>query len=483
MFLGILLINKTFQIDIKINQWRTKMEKQDENELGTKSIGKLLFSMSLPAITAQIVNVLYNMIDRMYIGHIPGVGADALTGVGVTMPLIMIISAFAALVSMGGAPRASIMLGKRNKKDAEKILGNCTSALILVAVILTAVVLLFGEKMLMLFGASENTIGYALDYLNIYAVGTIFVQLALGLNAFITAQGFAKTSMFTVTIGAIANIILDPIFIFGFNMGVKGAAIATIISQAISAIWVIRFLIGKTSLLNIKKEYMKIDWKIFGPCIALGLSPFIMQSTESIITIAFNVSLQKYGGDLAVGAMTILSSVMQFSMLPLMGLTQGAQPIISYNYGAENPSRVKNVFILLLKSALIYSTLLWGLAMLFPYMFARMFTSDANLINATISSLRIYMAASFMFGVQISCQQTFIALGKAKISVFLALLRKVFLLIPLIFMLPIFLKDKVTAVYLAEPVADFIAVTVTAIMFGIQFKKVLRELSVRGITT
>lgn len=449
------------------------MGKIQENELGTKSIGKLLFSMAFPAVIAQIVNVLYNMVDRMYIGHIPETGADALTGVGVTMPLIMIISAFAALVSMGGAPRASIMMGKGDKKTAEKILGNCATALVIVAIILTAVVLIFGEEMLMLFGASENTIGYALDYMRIYAIGTIFVQLALGLNAFITAQGFAKTSMLTVSIGAIANIILDPILIFGFDMGVKGAAWATIISQAISAVWVIKFLLGKTSLLTIKKKYLKMDLKILLPCIGLGLSPFIMQSTESIVAIVFNTSLQKYGGDLAVGAMTILTSVMQFSMLPLIGLTQGAQPIISYNYGAEKLSRVKDTFFLLLKVAMTYSTLLWIMIMLFPQMFAHIFTSDAQLINTTISALRIYMAVSLLFSIQISCQQTFIALGNAKVSVFLALLRKVILLIPLIFILPLFMKDKVTSVFLAEPIADIIAVTVTTIIFTIQFKKII----------
>lgn len=444
-----------------------------ENKMETEKVGKLLFSMAFPAIIAQVINVLYNIVDRMYIGHIPEIGADALTGVGVTMPLIMVISAFAALVSMGGAPRASIRMGMKDKTSAEKILGSCTSALVIVAVILTALVLLFGENMLMLFGASENTIGYALDYMRIYAMGTIFVQLSLGLNAFITAQGFAKTSMLTVTIGAVANIILDPILMFGFGMGVKGAALATIISQAISAVWVLRFLLSKKSLLTIKKEYLKIDLNIFLPCVALGLSPFVMQATESILVITFNSSLQRYGGDLAVGAMTILSSVMQFSILPIMGLTQGAQPIISYNYGAKNLSRVKDTFILLLKSTLVYSTLLWLAVMLFPQIFAGMFTSDASLIEATVSALRIYMAVSLLLAVQISCQQTFIALGNARISIFLALLRKVILLIPLIFILPHFIGDKVTAVFLAEPIADIIAVTVTSVIFALQFKKVL----------
>lgn len=445
------------------------------NRMETEKVGRLLFSMAFPAIIAQIINVLYNIVDRIYIGHIPEIGADALTGVGVTMPLIMVISAFAALVSMGGAPRASIKMGMKDKKAAERILGNCTSALVIVAVILTALVLLFGKQMLMMFGASENTIGYALDYMNIYAMGTIFVQLSLGLNAFITAQGFAKTSMLTVTIGAVTNIILDPILMFGFGMGVKGAALATIISQAISAVWVIAFLLGKRSHLTIRKENLRIDLKVFLPCIALGLSPFVMQATESILVITFNSSLQRYSGDLAVGAMTILSSVMQFSILPIMGLTQGAQPIISYNYGAKNLSRVKETFVLLLKSTLVYSTLLWLMVMLFPQIFAGMFTGDERLIAATVSALRIYMAVSLLLAVQISCQQTFIALGNAKISIFLALLRKVILLIPLIFILPQFIEDKVTAVFLAEPIADVIAVTVTSIIFVIQIKKLLGE--------
>lgn len=452
------------------------MENKQQNELGTKSISKLLFSMAVPAITAQIINLLYNMVDRMYIGHIPDVGATALTAVGVTMPIIMVISAFAALVSMGGAPRSSIMMGKEDKDGAEKILGNCTTALVFISVTLTALVLIFGEKMLMTFGASENTIKYALDYLNIYAFGTLFVQLALGLNAFVTAQGFAKTSMFTVLVGAVLNIILDPIFIFGFNMGVKGAALATIISQGVSALWVMKFLTGDKTSLKIKRKYLKIDFKVLLPCIALGLAPFIMQSTESLLAISFNTSLLKYGGDLAVGAMTILSSVMQFSMLPLVGLTQGATPIISFNYGAGNSDRVKEAFLLLLKVSLTYSIGLWAMTMIAPQLFAKIFTKDAELINISIKSMRIYMAASLLFGIQISCQQTFIALGNAKTSVFLAILRKIILLIPLIYILPLFFANKVDAVFLAEPVADIIAVTITGILFARQFKSVLREL-------
>lgn len=455
------------------------MDKLEKNELGTKSIGKLLFSMAFPAITAQIINLLYNLVDRVYIGHIPKVGATALTGVGVTFPIIMLISAFAALVSMGGAPKASIMMGKGDKDSAEKILGNSTSALVIISIVLTTLVLIFAEKMLLTFGASENTISYGLDYIRIYAYGTMFVQLALGLNAFITAQGFAKTSMLTVTIGAVINIVLDPIFIFYFNMGVKGAALATIISQGVSAIWVIKFLTGDKTLLKIKKKNLRIDPKILLPTLALGLSPFIMQSTESLIAVIFNSSLQKYGGDLAVGAMTILTSVMQFSLLPLVGLTQGAQPIISFNYGARNRERVKRSFLLLLKSCLAYSSFVWGAVMFFPQIFIRAFTSNIDLINLTIPSIRIFMAVSLIFGIQIACQQTFISLGNAKTSIFLALLRKLILLIPLVYILPLFFENKVNAVFLAEPVADFIAVTVTSILFITQFRKILDELNIK----
>lgn len=455
------------------------MEQIQKNELGTKSIGKLLFSMAIPAIIAQIINLLYSIVDRIYIGHIPEIGATALTGVGVTMPLILVISAFAALVSFGGAPRASIMLGREDKDTGERILGNCTAALVLMSLTLTLLVLVYGEKMLMVFGASDKTVTYALEYMNIYAFGTIFVQLTLGLNAFITAQGFAKTSMITVIIGAVLNIILDPIFIFGFNMGVKGAALATIISQGISSIWVIKFLVGEKTLLKIKAKYLKIQLKILLPCVALGLSPFIMQSTESLLAIVFNTSLQKYGGDLAVGTMTILTTVMQFSMFPLVGLTQGAQPIISFNYGAGNGDRVKRTFLLLLKVSLIFTTGLWLMAMLVPQIFAHMFTENVELINAVIPAMRIFMAVSLIFGIQVSCQNTFVALGYAKVSIFLALLRKIILLIPLIYVLPLFFENKVAAVYLAEPVADFIAVTVTGIIFGIQFTKLLKTMEAK----
>ena len=442
--------------------------------LGTEPIGKLLFRLSVPTVVAQLINMLYNIVDRIYIGHMPGDGSLALTGIGVCMPLIMLVAAFAALVSAGGAPRASIFMGKRDHEAAEKTLGNCFGLQVIVSVILTAVLLIWNEELLLAFGASENTIVYAWDYMKIYAMGTIFVQLTLGLNAFISTQGFASISMRTTLIGAIMNIILDPIFIFVFDMGVSGAALATILSQAISCIWVLSFLCGKKTLLKLKVQNMKLNPEIFLPCIALGLAPFIMQFTESILSVSFNTSLLEYGGDIAVGAMTILSSVMQFSMLPLHGLTQGAQPIISYNYGANDLNRVKQAFTYLLTSCLIYSTTLWAICMFMPQVFINIFTSKTELIEYSVIALRIYMATSCLFGAQIACQQTFIALGNAKTSLFLALLRKVFLLIPLIYILPNFMANKDIAVFLAEPIADTIAVCTTVTLFLISFKKILK---------
>ena len=454
-------------------------QSEKDRELGTKSIGKLLFSLAVPAITAQIINVLYNVVDRMYIGHIAGIGPQALTGVGVTMPLITAISAFAMLASMGGAPRASILLGRGDREGAQKVLGNCTLLLIFLSVTLTVLLLLFNRPILMLFGASENTIGYALEYMNIYTLGTIFVQTALGLNAFITAQGFARTSMLTVLIGAVCNIILDPIFIFAFHMGVRGAALATIISQAISSVWVVRFLSSQKSGLRLRLKSMRPDFKVLGPCVALGLSPFIMQFTESVLIICFNTSLLRHGGDLAVGAMSILTSVMQFIWLPVQGLTQGSQPIIGFNYGAGNADRVQKTFKLLLIASVIYTTVFWVICQSFPQLFASFFTNDAQLKAYTAPLLRIYMGAAFLLGAQTACQQTFIALGNAKTSLFLALLRKVFLLIPLIYILPLFVPDKVVGVVLAEPVADTIAVITTVSMFAWSFRKVLRQMRAR----
>ena len=444
--------------------------------LGTQPIGRLLLKLALPTVAAQLINMLYNIVDRMYIGHIKDVGALALTGVGVCMPLIMIISAFAALVGNGGAPRASIYMGKKDTDTAQKILGNCFSLQIILSIILTIILLIGNKTFLLAFGASENTISYAVNYMNIYALGTIFVQLTLGMNAFITAQGFAKTGMLSVLIGAVANIVLDPVFIFGMNMGVRGAALATIISQTLSCIWVLSFLFGKKTFLKIKPENLRLHAKIILPCVALGSSLFIMQASESIISVCFNSSLLKYGGDIAVGAMTILTSVMQFAMLPLQGLGQGAQPIMSYNYGAKNNDRVRKTFRLLLKVSFGYSIILWAIVMLFPQMFAMMFTSDNALLSFTSQALRIYMASMFMFGIQIACQMAFNALGKAKDSIIVAVMRKFILLIPLIYIMPaIFKANQTNAVYMAEPVADFIAVCFTSILFSFEFKKAMKE--------
>lgn len=445
--------------------------------LATEPIGKLLFKLSIPTVVAQLINMLYNIVDRIYIGHMPGDGSLALTGVGVCMPIIMLVAAFAALVSSGGAPRASIFMGEKDNESAEKTLGNCFSLQIVVSVILTAILLIWNKDLLLAFGASENTIGYATDYMSIYALGTLFVQMTLGMNTFITAQGFTTVSMVSVIIGAVCNIVLDPIFIFGFQMGVKGAALATIISQMLSCIWIISFLCGKKTQLKIKKENLKLRANIILPCIALGTAAFVMQSSESVISVCFNSSLLKYGGDIAVGAMTIMTSVMQFAMLPLQGIAQGAQPITSYNFGAKRADRVKKTFRLLLITCLTYSTALWAAVMIVPSVFVKIFTSDTSLAQFAAPMLRIYLGGLGLFGIQIACQMTFTSLGKAANSIVVAVVRKFVLLLPLIYIMPSLLADKTQAVYMAEPVADIIAVTFTAILFTFQFKKALKEIT------
>lgn len=452
------------------------MEKNNQY-LGTEPLGKLLFKLAVPSVVAQIINMLYNIVDRIYIGHMAEGGSLALTGLGVCMPIIMVVSAFAALVSMGGAPRASIAMGRGDNSAAEYILGNCFVLQIIISAILTSVLLIWDRDLLLAFGASPDTIEFAVGYMDIYATGTIFVQLTLGMNAFITAQGFSKTSMYTVLIGAVSNIILDPVFIFGFDMGVQGAALATVISQCISCVWVLFFLSSEKTILKLKKENMHLKAKVILPCLALGLAAFIMQSSESIISVSFNTSLLKYGGDIAVGAMTILSSINMFAMLPLQGLGQGAQPIVSYNYGAKDAKRVRGAFRLLLKSSLIYATALWLIIMLLPQVFTGLFTTNAELAAFTQSAMRRYFAVMFMFGIQIACQMTFTAIGSAKSSIAVAVVRKFVLLLPLIYLLPaLFPADKAMAVYLAEPAADFIAVTFTAILFSIQFKRAMDKL-------
>ena len=452
------------------------MQKTNKEFLGTEPIGKLLFRLSIPTVVAQLINMLYNVVDRIYIGHIPEVGDLALTGVGVCMPLIMLVSAFAALVSSGGAPRASISMGRQDNESAEVILGNCFSLQLIVSVLITAILLIWNKDLLLAFGASENTIGYATDYMQVYSIGTIFVQLTLGMNFFITAQGFTKTSMTAVVIGAVCNIALDPLFIFGFDMGVRGAAIATVISQAVSSVWILSFLLGKRTFLQIKLKNMRLRARVILPCIALGAAAFVMQSSESVISICFNSSLYKYGGDIAVGAMTVMASVMQFAMLPMQGVAQGAQPISSYNYGAKKADRVKKTLRLLLITCLIYSFTLWSLVMLFPEMFVAMFTPKHELISFTAPMLRIYFAGMALFGIQIACQMTFTSLGKAFNSITVAVVRKFVLLLPLIYIMPHVIDEAVVGIYLAEPIADVLAVTFTAVLFIFTFRRAMRAI-------
>ncbi|AIY84064.1 MATE efflux family protein [Clostridium baratii str. Sullivan] len=446
--------------------------KKNGINLGEGKVSSLLFKLALPAIIAQLVNVLYNIVDRIFIGRIPN-GEIAMAGVGVAFPIIMIVSAFSALIGMGGAPIAAIKMGAKNNDEAEKIMSNSFSMLIIIGAILTVVFLVFKEPILYAFGASDKTINYAIDYLTLYLIGTVFVQIALGMNPFVNTQGFAKTGMLTVMIGAVINIVLDPIFIFIFNMGVKGAALATVCGQLVSALWVLKFLFGKTSVLKIRKKYLVPKLNVILPVIALGVSPFIMQGTESLVIIIMNNQLSIYGGDLAIGAMTIMSSIMQIVMLPLMGLSQGAQPIISYNYGAKKMERIKATFKLLLISCLVYTGVMWALLMIVPKMFVLIFNSNPNLVEITSWSIKIYFAGVIMFGAQIACQQTFLALGQAKTSLILALLRKIILLIPLAFILPNFFEEGLKGVLMAEPVADILAATITVICFIIFYKKKL----------
>ena len=450
-------------------------ETSQENQLGTAPIGKLLFTLAVPAITAQVVNMLYNIVDRIYIGHIPEIGTAALTGVGITFPIITLISAFSSLIAMGGAPRASIAMGAHHPERAEQIMGNCLTALLGLSVVLTALFLLFLEPILWAFGASSNTIGYAMEYMGVYVWGTVFVQISLGMNMFITSQGFAKTSMFTVVIGAALNIALDPVFIFVFDMGVRGAAIATVLSQAVSAVWVMLFLTGRRTTLKVRARCMVLRWKVLLPVLALGVSPFIMQSTESLLSVVLNTSLLKYGGDVAVGAYTVIASIMQVINLPLQGLTQGAQPITSFNYGAGNMDRVRKSVRLLLTCCLTYSCLFWLCMMLIPQVFIGIFSSDPELMDTAVWAARIFLFGCFAFGAQTGFQQSFLALGQAKVSLLLALLRKIVLLIPLIYLLPLFFPDKLFGVFVAEPIADILAASTTTLSFLVFAKKKLKD--------
>ena len=443
--------------------------------LGEGNITKLLASLAIPAVVAQVVNLLYNIVDRVYIGHIPGIGANALTGVGLFTPILMLINAFAMLAGSGGAPRAAIFMGKKDNDTAERIIGNCFTFIMICAVVLTAVFYVSAPQLLRWFGASDATLPYALSYARIYILGSIFVLIVMAMNMFITTQGFAKISMMTTVIGAVINIILDPVFIFVFDLGVSGAAIATVLSQAVGAIWILRFLSGKKTILHLRKENFKLQKNIILPCLGLGISTFVMLSTESILSISFTSSLSRYGGDLAVGAMTIITSVSQLATLPLQGICQGGQPIMSYNFGAGNRDRVKKAFFTQFTACTVFTGCFWLMMLLFPKGFAGIFSNNTELITYTAWALRIYMAGIFSLGFQVACQQSFMALGQAKVSLLLACLRKLILLIPLIFILPHFIQNKVFAVFLAEPISDILAAAITTATFFHRFHKILNR--------
>ena len=446
-----------------------------QQDMGTGSVKKLMVKMAVPALVGQVVNLLYNIVDRIYIGHIPEIGGMALTGVGLFTPILMLITAFAMMAGSGGAPRAAIAMGQGNKERAEQILGNCFTVLMGFAVVLTLVFYVACPTLLRWFGASDVTLPYAVEYGRIYILGSVFVLVTMGMNVFITTQGFATISMLTTVIGAGVNIILDPILIFGLNMGVKGAAIATVASQAISAVWILAFLIGKKTMLKLQPKNMVLIPSVILPCLGLGVSTFVMLSTESVLSISFTSSLAKFGGDVAVGAMTVLTSINQLMTMPLSGICQGGQPLISFNYGARKYDRVKEAFFCQFFTCVGYTVIFWLILMLMPDVFAGIFTSDVALVSYTAWAIKVFLALGFSVGFQISCQQAFMALGQAKISLLMALLRKVFLLIPMIFVLPNFFENKAFAVFLAEPVSDIIAAAVTTFMFFRFFFGMMKE--------
>ena len=435
------------------------MSKETSQDMGTGSVKKRMVQMAVPAVVGQVINLLYNVVDRIYIGHIPEIGGAALTGVGLFTPILMLITAFAMLAGAGGAPRAAIAMGKGDTDTAEKIVANCFTVLLLLSVVMTGVFYGTLPTLVRLFGGSDVTLPYAVQYGRIYVLGSVFVLVVMGMNPFI---------------GAVINIVLDPIFIFVLDMGVAGAAIATVLSQAVSAVWILRFLTGRKTILRLKARNMLLQGKIILPCLALGISSFVMVSTESILSVSFTSSLSRYGGDVAVGAMTVLTSVNQLITMPLQGICQGGQPLISYNYGAKKLERVKEAFFCQFLVCVGYTTVFWLLVMAFPKVFAGIFTSDGALVDYTAWAIRIFLAGTFSVGFQVSCQLAFMALGQAKISLIMACLRKLILLIPLIFILPNFFADKAFAVFLAEPVSDILAAAVTTITFFTFFRRLLK---------
>ena len=448
---------------------------RNNEDMGSGSVKRWMVKMAVPAVIGQVVNLLYNIVDRIYIGHISGIGGSALTGVGLFTPIVMLITAFAMRAGAGGAPRAAIAMGKGSREEAEKIMANCFTVLLILAVILTAVFSVFLPSLLRLFGASDVTLPYGTTYGRIYILGSIFVLTVMGMNPFLTTQGFSRMSMMTTVIGAGINIVLDPIFIFVLDLGVAGAALATVLSQAVSAVWILKFLTGKKTLLKLKPGNMTLERKIIAPCLGLGVSSFVMVSTESLLSISFTSSLSRYGGDVAVGAMTVLTSINQLIMMPMQGVCQGGQPLMSFNYGARKLNRVKEAFLCQFLTCVTYTAVFWSLLMLFPNAFAGIFTSDTALVEYTAWAIRVFLAGCFSVGFQISCQQAFMALGQAKTSLIMACLRKLILLIPLIFILPLFFENQAFAVFLAEPVSDILSAVVTTAVFARFFRKLMKE--------
>lgn len=448
---------------------------RNNEDMGSGSVKRWMVKMAVPAVIGQVVNLLYNIVDRIYIGHISGIGGSALTGVGLFTPILMLITAFAMLAGAGGAPRAAIAMGKGSRAEAEKIMANCFTVLLILAVILTAVFSVFLPSLLRLFGASDVTLPYGTTYGRIYILGSIFVLTVMGMNPFLTTQGFSRMSMMTTVIGAGINIVLDPIFIFVLNLGVAGAALATVLSQAVSAVWILKFLTGKKTLLKLKSGNMILERKIIAPCLGLGVSSFVMVSTESLLSISFTSSLSRYGGDVAVGAMTVLTSINQLITMPMQGVCQGGQPLMSFNYGAKKLNRVKEAFLCQFLTCVTYTAVFWSLLMLFPNAFAGIFTSDTALVEYTAWAIRVFLAGCFSVGFQLSCQQAFVALGQAKTSLIMACLRKLILLIPLIFILPLFFENQAFAVFLAEPVSDILSAVVTTAVFARFFRKLIKE--------
>ncbi len=452
-----------------------KNEDKTSNILETMPVGRLFVKMAVPAVLSQLINILYNLVDKMFIGHMRAGGAEALAGLGVTTPVILFLSAFAALVSMGGAPKAAIALGKNERDMAERIMGSCMALLLIISVILTTGMLIWGKDILLLFGASNDTISYAVEYMRIYCLGTVFIQLSLGLNTFITTQGYARISMVNVAIGALINVILDPVLIYVCKLGIKGAALATVIAQAVSCVFIIGFLVSEKSAIKLRKKYIRIDWKLLMPCILLGTSPALMQITENMVAISFNTVLQRYGGDMAVASMSILNSVMQFVMLLLPGLVQGAQPILSYNLGAGLIERVRKTFHYLLISCIAGSCIIWAVCMIFPKNIIAIFTNNTALREYSVTPLRTYLCLLCIYGIQVACQYSFVALDQAKTAIFLTIWRKIILLIPLIFLLPHIVPDPTIGVFLAEPIADFVAVCTTGSLFYRYYRRTLKR--------